>query len=167
MSALWRVNLMLALNRSLFNREYILMNVLKALASIISMCNFHALYGISLYSLRTDHAANTAPIVVEACLPRRYIATVAERTTYKASHMIAISSVHWRADCCLATSYKHLSYCWVRLHEVFISPLPSYTRYNMYKIFESIWVIYIKSCFIYIYKIFNVSNILNVSGGQK
>jgi hypothetical protein len=30
---------MLAFNRSLLNGEYILMNVLKALASIISMCN--------------------------------------------------------------------------------------------------------------------------------
>jgi hypothetical protein len=36
-SALWKVNLMLALNRSLLKREYILMNVLKALASIISV----------------------------------------------------------------------------------------------------------------------------------
>jgi hypothetical protein len=34
---------MLALKLSLFNREYILMNVLKALASIISMCNLHAI----------------------------------------------------------------------------------------------------------------------------
>jgi hypothetical protein len=32
---------MLVLNRSLLNREYILINVLKALASIISMCNLH------------------------------------------------------------------------------------------------------------------------------
>jgi hypothetical protein len=39
MSALWRVSLMLVLNRSLLNREYILINVLKALASIISICN--------------------------------------------------------------------------------------------------------------------------------
>jgi uncharacterized membrane protein (DUF485 family) len=34
---------MLVLNRSLLNREYILMNVLKALASIISMCNLHVI----------------------------------------------------------------------------------------------------------------------------
>jgi hypothetical protein len=34
---------MLTLNRSLLNREYILMNVLKALASIISMCNLHVI----------------------------------------------------------------------------------------------------------------------------
>jgi hypothetical protein len=34
---------MLALNRSLLNREYILMNVLKALASIICMCNLHVI----------------------------------------------------------------------------------------------------------------------------
>jgi hypothetical protein len=32
---------MLAFNRSLFNREYIVMNDLKALASIIFMCNLH------------------------------------------------------------------------------------------------------------------------------
>jgi hypothetical protein len=32
---------MSAFNRSLLNKEYILMNVLKALASIISMCNLH------------------------------------------------------------------------------------------------------------------------------
>jgi hypothetical protein len=35
---------MLALNRSLLNREYSLMNVLKALASIIFMCNFHVTF---------------------------------------------------------------------------------------------------------------------------
>jgi hypothetical protein len=34
---------MLALNRSLLNREYILMNVLKALASIICMCNLRVI----------------------------------------------------------------------------------------------------------------------------
>jgi hypothetical protein len=35
---------MLTHNRSLLNREYILMNVLKALASIISMCNLHVIF---------------------------------------------------------------------------------------------------------------------------
>jgi hypothetical protein len=34
---------MLALNRSLLNREYILRNVLKSLASIISTCNLHVI----------------------------------------------------------------------------------------------------------------------------
>jgi hypothetical protein len=34
---------MLAFNRSLLNREYNLMNVLKALASIFSMCNLHVI----------------------------------------------------------------------------------------------------------------------------
>jgi hypothetical protein len=32
---------MLVLNRSLLNKKYIRINVLKALASIISMCNLH------------------------------------------------------------------------------------------------------------------------------
>jgi hypothetical protein len=34
---------MLTLNRSLLNREYNLMNVQKALASIVSMCNCHVI----------------------------------------------------------------------------------------------------------------------------
>jgi hypothetical protein len=33
---------MLVLNRSLLNREYILLNVLKALSSIICMCNLQS-----------------------------------------------------------------------------------------------------------------------------
>jgi hypothetical protein len=35
---------MLELNRSLLNRKYILINVLKALASIIYMCNLHVTF---------------------------------------------------------------------------------------------------------------------------
>jgi hypothetical protein len=35
---------MLALNRSLLNGEYILIYVLKALKSIISMCNLHVTF---------------------------------------------------------------------------------------------------------------------------
>jgi hypothetical protein len=34
---------MLALNRSLLNREYILLNVLKALGSIVSKCGLHVI----------------------------------------------------------------------------------------------------------------------------
>jgi hypothetical protein len=36
-------------------------------------------------------------------------------TTQKTNHVITISPVHWRADCCLPTSYKHSSYCCVRV----------------------------------------------------
>jgi hypothetical protein len=35
---------MLVLNRSLLNREYILIHVQKALVSIISMCNLHVIF---------------------------------------------------------------------------------------------------------------------------
>jgi hypothetical protein len=35
---------MLALNRLLLNREYVLINVQKALASIISLCNLHVTF---------------------------------------------------------------------------------------------------------------------------
>jgi hypothetical protein len=43
MSAMWRVNLILALNRSLLNKKHTLRNVLKALALIISMCSLYAI----------------------------------------------------------------------------------------------------------------------------
>jgi hypothetical protein len=42
---------MLVLNRSHLNNEYILINVLKALASIISICNLHASF-LSKITLR-------------------------------------------------------------------------------------------------------------------
>jgi hypothetical protein len=44
MNASSRVTLMLVLTRSLLNREYILANVLKALAWIIYMCNLHVAF---------------------------------------------------------------------------------------------------------------------------
>jgi hypothetical protein len=45
MSALWKVNLMLGLNGLFFcNRYYTLINVLKALTSIISICNLHLIF---------------------------------------------------------------------------------------------------------------------------
>jgi hypothetical protein len=54
------------------------------------------------------------------------------QTTLKTNHVIAISPVHWRADCYLETSYKHSSYYCVTLSEkVLIAPLPGYTRYNI------------------------------------
>jgi hypothetical protein len=52
MRALWRLRL--ALNRSLLYRECVLINVLKALASIISMCNLHV---ISLSKITTRYFA--------------------------------------------------------------------------------------------------------------
>jgi hypothetical protein len=33
------------------------------------------------------------------------------------SYVIVTSLADWRADCCLATNYKHSSYCWVRLRD--------------------------------------------------
>jgi hypothetical protein len=73
------------------------------------------------YPLGTDHAKKI-----------QFYCCVAQ-TTQKTSHVITISPVHWLADCDLGTSYKHLFYCCVILSEkVFIAPLPSYTRYNMY-----------------------------------
>jgi hypothetical protein len=44
MSALWRVSLMLALHCSHLNREYVLINALKALVSTVFMCNLHVVF---------------------------------------------------------------------------------------------------------------------------
>jgi hypothetical protein len=71
-----------------------------------------------LYPLGTDHAQKTQPLY--CCIGQN---------TLKKSHVIAISPVHWRADCCLSMRYKHTSYCCVTLSKVFITPLPRYTRY--------------------------------------
>jgi hypothetical protein len=72
-------------------------------------------------SLGTDHTQKTQPLYF--CM---------EQTALKTNHVIANSPVHWRPDWCLATSYKHSSYCCATLSEkVFIAPLPNYTRYNI------------------------------------
>jgi hypothetical protein len=63
------------------------------------------------YPLGTDHAQKT-----------HYYCCVAQ-TTQKATHVITISPVHWRADCWLATSSKYSSYYWATKSEVFIAPL--------------------------------------------
>jgi hypothetical protein len=54
---------MLVLNHSLLNREYILINVLKALTSIVSLCNLHGNWS-SLYSLGTTRTETQLPTVL-------------------------------------------------------------------------------------------------------
>jgi hypothetical protein len=51
MKVLWRVKLILVLNSSLLSRGYILMNVLKSLVSIVSMCSLHVIF-LSKITLR-------------------------------------------------------------------------------------------------------------------
>jgi hypothetical protein len=85
-----------------------------------SEVNFHSC--ILSYPLGTDHAQKTQPLYCSVA-----------QTTHQISRVITISPVHWRADCCLATSYKRSSYCCVTLSEVFITPLPICTRYNITK----------------------------------
>jgi hypothetical protein len=63
----------------------------------------NSLSRIISYPFGTDHAQKT-----------QFYCCVTQ-TTQKTSHLIAISPVHWRADCCLATSYKHSSYWCVRV----------------------------------------------------
>jgi hypothetical protein len=55
------------------------------------------------YPLGTDNAQKTQ---LYCCVAQ---------TTQESSHAITISPVHWRAECCLATSYNHSSYCCVRV----------------------------------------------------
>jgi hypothetical protein len=78
------------------------------------------------YPLGTDHAQKT-----------QFYCCVAH-TTQKTSHVITISPVHWLAKCCLGTRYKHSSYCCVTLNEVFIAPLPSYTRYSKLSLYSTV-----------------------------
>jgi hypothetical protein len=71
----------------------------------------------SLYSLRTDHSQKTH---FYCCLAP---------TAQKNSHMISTQRVHWHADFCLATSYKHSPY-WdissiVARFNVFTESLPN------------------------------------------
>jgi hypothetical protein len=61
----------------------------------LSETNFHS--RILSYSLGTVHAQET-----------QFFCCVLQ-TTQKTSHVITISLVHWRADCCPTTSYKHSS----------------------------------------------------------
>jgi hypothetical protein len=49
MRVLWRVNLMLVLNLSLLNKEYTLIIVLKALASIITLCGLRVRIRVTLW----------------------------------------------------------------------------------------------------------------------
>jgi hypothetical protein len=56
----------------------------------------------SLCSLRTDHAQETRPLLLRS----------ADRTG-NTTHVVTTQRVYWRADDCLATSYKHSSYCCV------------------------------------------------------
>jgi hypothetical protein len=73
------------------------------------------------YPLGTDHVQKTQPLY--CCMTQ---------TTLKISHVIAISPAQWHTDCCLATNYKHSSYCWVTLSDkVFLAPLPRYWRYSI------------------------------------
>jgi hypothetical protein len=58
---------------------------------------------ILLYPPCTDHAQKT-----------QFHCCVAQ-TMQETSHVITISPVHWRADCYLATCYKHSSYCCMRV----------------------------------------------------
>jgi hypothetical protein len=66
-----------------------------------SEVSFHS--HILSYPLSMDHTQKT-----------QFYCCVAQ-TTQKTSHVIAISPVHWHADCCLVTSYKHSSSCCVHV----------------------------------------------------
>jgi hypothetical protein len=59
--------------------------------------------GLVLYSHGMDNSGNTVLLLRSA------------DHTESRSHTLAISPVHWRVDCCLATNYKHSSCCCMRL----------------------------------------------------
>jgi hypothetical protein len=63
------------------------------------------------------------PLGMEHTQKTQFYCCVAQ-TTQITSHVIAILPVHWCADCCLATSYKHLSYCCVRVSQGVYQAIP-------------------------------------------
>jgi hypothetical protein len=50
------------------------------------------------------HINRCPSIVVGECLSRRCIAAITARTTQKTSYVIPSQLLHWRSDCCVATS---------------------------------------------------------------
>jgi hypothetical protein len=58
----------------------------------------------SLSPINLRHGPHRKHLLLQTCLQFCCLALGLPRTTLKTSHVIAISSVHWRADCCLATS---------------------------------------------------------------
>jgi hypothetical protein len=77
----------------------------------------------------------------ERCLPQRCVATSAVRCS-SARHSTARRKHRFPYCCVIAvftkylvappTNYKHSSYCWARSREeMFIVPIPSYTRYSI------------------------------------
>jgi hypothetical protein len=136
MSALWRVSLMLVLNHSFLNREYILINVLKALASIISMCSLDVtfLWKITWRYFTLFTNGGTELNYAESCIlsartmHRRQLLYCCMRICWD-SHVFATQPVHWRSGCCLATvaartQREHRCYFYVCLN-AFTESLPS------------------------------------------
>jgi hypothetical protein len=84
-------------------------------------------------SLHLPHSKRRLPLLRIRDYSFCCLALGVARTTLKTIHVIVISPVHFFADCCLATSYKRSSCCWLRLNEkVFIAPLSSYTYILQY-----------------------------------
>jgi hypothetical protein len=107
---------MLALNRSLLNREYILMNVLKALASIISMCNLHVIFlpicGVVFIGRPLCRCLGADPSVgtdrnnsylsgccLDTDLPKRYLG----------SDLVTCGRIPWKAPTLLMTPHLTLN----------------------------------------------------------
>jgi hypothetical protein len=65
----------------------------------------------SLSPKNLRHGNHRRHLLLYMCLQFCCLALGMARTTLKTSHVISISPVHWRADCCLTTCYKHSSYC--------------------------------------------------------
>jgi predicted metalloprotease with PDZ domain len=76
MKALWRVNLMLVLNRLLLNKGYILMNVLKALASIVSVCKLRTIFSSKItpryFTLFTNGISRPFNLILYKCKSKLY-----------------------------------------------------------------------------------------------
>jgi hypothetical protein len=73
------------------------------------LCHTHSLsLLVPIWSELTAHGSRY--IAAERTTQKSQFYCCIRETTEKTSHVIVTSPVHWRADCCLATSYKNSSY---------------------------------------------------------
>jgi hypothetical protein len=139
MSALWMISLTSVLNRSLLNREYILINVLKSLASIISICNLHVTFLSKItpryFMLFTNGIFRPFNVMwdsggrrlreggpVEVFFLFYSSGRTEERPLPPTVRVLPVLSVAMK----LATQQRRSFHCWLRNHgEVFTEPLYS------------------------------------------
>jgi hypothetical protein len=100
MSALWRVSLMSLFNRLLLDRKYVAINALKALASIVSMCDPHEIFLLNItpryFTLLTNNLKYLGVIINKKLWQSNSMREV-DLGTIKCAILLAVTSILLRA----------------------------------------------------------------------